>query len=324
MIGIKLRFLAFAIVAFQAINDVRAAQPLSWAAVSDRPSVYSAGWYRDDNEIWVVNPKESGVQVMRTNDGGRSWNVLVPPQVPIWRPRLFVDETGRFVLINGQKSWNSVDGKRWEAFSSDVLRPTIRFSSQRAIRSVVDGRIDIFDVDRNNSVREYTEVSDISILNEKAGFVVITSVSPEQPSDVSASMVSIENRGGKWVVSKTEKCCQANEPFIPSLLMAASPALWWAGSDQMGGLYKTTDGGASWKEQILPDERAIAAVFFRNQRLGRALGASRGLFYETTDGGATWTPMREEDVKNSKFMEFFSGHKLYEFNAFAVAYVLSK
>ena len=58
------------------------------------------------------------------------------------------------------------------------------------------------------------------------------------------------------------------------------------GSDTLGRVYRTTDGGASWTE--VATSAALRGLYFVSATTGYAVGQSAVL--KTTDGGATWEP----------------------------------
>jgi len=57
-----------------------------------------------------------------------------------------------------------------------------------------------------------------------------------------------------------------------------------------GGVWATTDGGATWSRHVLPGHTGdYEAIDFTNELTGWAVGAD-GMIAKTTDGGMTWTP----------------------------------
>lgn len=61
----------------------------------------------------------------------------------------------------------------------------------------------------------------------------------------------------------------------------------WTVGDQ-GEIFKTTDGGASWKRQNSGIDTPITRVRFLDANVGYAIG-NYGAFLKTTDGGASWS-----------------------------------
>src|SRR5207253_814753 len=92
-----------------------------------------------------------------------------------------------------------------------------------------------------------------------------------------------------------------------TVYVAAQGPLWAPGGDR--GLYKTTDGGQTWKAvltisentgvtDIVMDPRnpevVYAAAYQRRRQVGQLIGGGpEGALYKTTDGGAHWTKLTE-------------------------------
>ena len=96
------------------------------------------------------------------------------------------------------------------------------------------------------------------------------------------------------------------DPTDPNVVWVAAVGHLW-GSNQERGVYKTTDGGATWKKILYKDENTgvidlamdprdhnvVFAAMYQRQRKGWGFnggGPGSGM-YRTTDGGATWTEL---------------------------------
>ncbi|MEP3837917.1 MAG: YCF48-related protein [Algibacter sp.] len=69
--------------------------------------------------------------------------------------------------------------------------------------------------------------------------------------------------------------------------------LGWAANGQHGAIFKTTDGGLNWTEQLNHSELPGNNYYFRNveflnENIG-FVGTLNGAFYKTVDGGDNWT-----------------------------------
>ncbi|WP_054851657.1 YCF48-related protein [Olleya sp. ITB9] len=68
--------------------------------------------------------------------------------------------------------------------------------------------------------------------------------------------------------------------------------LGWAANGFYAAVYKTTDGGLTWSEQLNQTDLGRSHYFrnieFLDENIG-FLGTLNGLFYKTIDGGVTWT-----------------------------------
>ena len=96
------------------------------------------------------------------------------------------------------------------------------------------------------------------------------------------------------------------DPVDPNVVWVAAVGHLW-GSNSERGVFKTTDGGATWKKVLYRDENTGAidlaldphdrnvmfAAMYQRQRKGWGFnggGPGSGI-YRTTDGGASWTEM---------------------------------
>ena len=71
------------------------------------------------------------------------------------------------------------------------------------------------------------------------------------------------------------------------ICMITSTMGWVAGDE--GGIWKTTDGGASW-DSLANVGTNLEEVFFVDANVGYIYGSS-GSGWKSTDGGATWTAL---------------------------------
>ena len=62
----------------------------------------------------------------------------------------------------------------------------------------------------------------------------------------------------------------------------------WAGG-YFGAIYRTTDGGKSWRKLNSLTDQSIYDIDFADEKNGWAVGR-RGFVIHTTDGGDTWEP----------------------------------
>ena len=66
----------------------------------------------------------------------------------------------------------------------------------------------------------------------------------------------------------------------------------WAANGFYAAVYKTTDGGLNWSEQLneinIPGNYYFRNIEFLNQNIG-FIGTLNGTFFRTTDGGENWT-----------------------------------
>ena len=108
-------------------------------------------------------------------------------------------------------------------------------------------------------------------------------------------------------------------------ICAVSELVAWAGAvqevDGFGGVYKTTDGGASWNQQntaayTTAGQSYFNVVHFFDENVGLTMGDPKSGEYEmyrTTDGGDTWTAIPAAALPNPT-----SGEYGYTGNYFAL------
>jgi photosystem II stability/assembly factor-like uncharacterized protein len=106
------------------------------------------------------------------------------------------------------------------------------------------------------------------------------------------------NQGGHWVqvnnglvptdMVKTSRALSVTsvqvDPFAPETVYAAT----------LAGLFKTTDGGASWRRvgESLPDQMIVSMVLDRAQA-GVLYVAARDGIHRSEDGGQTWVGLND-------------------------------
>ena len=84
---------------------------------------------------------------------------------------------------------------------------------------------------------------------------------------------------------------------------------WFVGS--MGALVSTTDGGLTWKEDLLRPRGELQRIHFTNEQHGVIVGgdegAQNGAIFVTTDGGETWVDRYNDPTRYALFDVAFRG-----------------
>lgn len=108
--------------------------------------------------------------------------------------------------------------------------------------------------------------------------------------------------GGKWVArthdgGSTWQTTELDSAYFLHTVDFVSPDTGWAAGGSyvvennqlrlVGELYKSCDGGATWKKQQVDGLKRILHIDFTNSVLG-CMSGDDGQLYRTTDGGATW------------------------------------
>jgi len=100
-------------------------------------------------------------------------------------------------------------------------------------------------------------------------------------------VLKTSNGGQTWVAKLNNSMLQLNNVFFIN-----STTGWVVGDNGVfvtGKVFKTTDAGENWVEQILLGESVISLsdIQFINENIGLTVG-SGGKIFRTTDGGNTW------------------------------------
>ncbi|MBI4663229.1 MAG: IPT/TIG domain-containing protein [Verrucomicrobia bacterium] len=80
------------------------------------------------------------------------------------------------------------------------------------------------------------------------------------------------------------------QPVLPALALAidpSAPATLYAGADHGGGVFKTTDGGATWSASGLAARQVFCLVIDPTNPQTVYAGTDRGVF-KTSDGASSW------------------------------------
>ena len=225
-------------------------------------------------EGWALTPEH---QVLRTTDGGSTWQVVTPPDVP-----------------RGTVSLASAGADNaWLAVGSRTARRTIVYAtgdggavwSRAVIRRPGLPQLDILG-DSTDFLLLHQAVSGrnegICLLRTTDGgrtWRVVKAAGPREGSTLSRgqkSGVSFADPSNGWIAGN------------------------WGGKSVV--LYVTHDGGALWTEQHLPAPPGIATVkgpvvtapprfFGKESEVLPVLLFPQGMvFYRTNDGGTNWVP----------------------------------
>lgn len=117
------------------------------------------------------------------------------------------------------------------------------------------------------------------------------------------NLVTTSDAGATW----TSRNRAVTNEYLTSVAFATPDAGWIAGIK--GGIFRTTNGGASWERQNAGDTTWITDLQAIDQQTAWAAGA-KGVF-RTTDGGSNWQFVRLEgfpvDSVTYQDIRFFTG-----------------
>ena len=203
---------------------------------------------------WVVG--DSGT-ILFTNDGGNTWNTQ---SSPVNYPLTAI------VMLNDTVGYISVGD-------------TSSASSTGAVLKTVDGGNTWSLIDPGTS----NALLDIDFVDENTGWVLGASGSS------GATILKTSDGGATWVSQGSSifgwfygvNAVSADVAYVTGVTFWPS---------QMGVIYGTTDGGASWNDQTPGTPPFLREIFFVSSDTGFCVG-DQGAIFSTTDAGNTWTSL---------------------------------
>ncbi|HLZ57301.1 MAG TPA: YCF48-related protein [Ktedonosporobacter sp.] len=103
-------------------------------------------------------------------------------------------------------------------------------------------------------------------------------------------ILCITHDGGQTWVSDWKTMPFSLTVFTTSNLYIADMQHAWAGDDQVGALYTTSDGGQTW-QQISSKAGPFKSLSFVDMSHGWAIDTTSSQLLHTSDGGRTWQPL---------------------------------
>lgn len=245
-------------------------------------SIVSSPDYRHDSTVYIA---------------GRGNMMLIPPMPPTWQPTCMVqDHIFKYTTEGGTGRWQTMN---WFPFRMMALAPTPTYATDHTLfigaydglRRVVDAGY--YFTATVQSLTDYS-VAAIAVSPDYArDHTVFAGTSNLDPVGITPSQAApaLHKTGPR---SLTDDARPA-PPFVPAADLAAEPASAPSDHKPAAGLFKSTDGGATW--QAMSEGLAGAARDIRAIALSPAFATDHTLFiatmggpYASTDGGATWQP----------------------------------
>jgi photosystem II stability/assembly factor-like uncharacterized protein len=97
--------------------------------------------------------------------------------------------------------------------------------------------------------------------------------------DITQSLYLSTNGGGTWDFV-TEMGCHLIMDANGSTMYRLSTNYWWTGEARMGWLWRSQDGGRSWRRILIP--QAIETIVAHASQTGHLYGFGRDTFYKTS------------------------------------------
>ena len=317
------RFVTFVLIALFSLAGLPAAAQAptgSWSLLEASPQ----HWYRfDDGDFidpqtgWVVNPAG---EVWKTADGGASWDLLGEYPSQYIRAVAFpTPDLGLFGTLYGdQILWRSTDGGQsfadvtgqisgprpqgicgLYAVSDDVIYGAGWYDSPAHVVKSTDGG-------QTWTSRAMSDVAgslvDIHFWDELRGIAVGGTEGARSTSR--AVVVATEDGGETW----TRRFTSTHTGEWAWKISFPTPTTGYVSIEgRPGKALKTTDGGLTWTEIVIPGGHDFQGIGFITENVGWASG--RGQTMRTTNGGATWSPLSLDGQINR--FEFFGDTLAY-------------
>jgi photosystem II stability/assembly factor-like uncharacterized protein len=245
------------------------------------------GWI----EVQIESSGRVSHSVYRTQDGGSTWQAQ--PPLPITSG--IIGQV--FYLPGGQVGW--VGGGQVAAANSGTrnAEACARWTENAFLEPVI--------FHTSDGGRHWTEQA---LPDPKCPVERLLFVTPLQGAAISGKNVYYTDDGGlQWrrsdLLAVEEEWLEASPGEAASISFLDTKIGWLSYS--FGYIFKTADGGKSWREILAPQEWSkpaghgdFSSVHFVTERRGWILGGD-GAIYETRDAGTRWIKLSSGDFFHS-------------------------
>jgi photosystem II stability/assembly factor-like uncharacterized protein len=265
--------------------------------------------FRDQNIGFLLGNVGGGVaDIWRTTDGGTTWARVLSTSTGMegsWRNIAFTGTSTVLIGANGGFARSTDNGTTWQVRSGWPSCPVIYgMAFRNAEHGVVGGNLPgtgiqgIFKTSDGGatwSLRHSVPANDVIWIGGNTYMAV-----------AGQAVVRSDDDGNSWY----------NHGYVQGGLLRfqrITPTVF-AGTDELGGVHMSTDGGVSWfrvRDQIFDIAKAWPLHFIDPQR-GLVAG-ERGLMHRTLDGGASW-----QQVSNGVNMQIWDVHAFDESDMVAI------
>ncbi|HEX3558998.1 MAG TPA: YCF48-related protein [Pyrinomonadaceae bacterium] len=249
-------------------------------AVGGRGALLSTA---DGGESWDARraPTEDAIKDLFFTDGQTGWAVC---ERSIYMP-MRKDESVAYLLktLDGGASWTRVEVTKGE--DVDVKLAGVRFADREhgwtfgeagALFATTDGGASW----TRQRVPTRHLLLGATFLDAQRGWIIGAGATALYTTDGGASW-----REGQLDTLPAQSPAHASSVRLNAVSFADAHRGWAVGAG--GAVFKTSDGGRTWRAQASGTDADLFDVKFFDEREGRAVGGD-GTAIHTTDGGATW------------------------------------
>jgi len=282
----------------------------SWSSVPldglhfEQPDLASTAltYFLDADHGWIGWSDSKGMNLARTGNGGKLWEQMTFPGTDHPVKFSFFNDREGWLLTSGdaammhnqKKIYHTGDGgKTWEIISSDTgyipsdsatpdALPQVGISTGLVFRNAEEGLV--------------------TMDNPVSGTMLLYRTQDGGKSWHPVSLNAPEGISGEIAYSRL------SAPVFSGgqLTVGIMPAMLHIGDRDVVTLYRTEDGGKSWRAAAIPDSQAIAdpgRISFADADHGWAIPAD-GKIVQTNDGGKSWETVQTDQT----FAEIMQNH----------------
>ena len=248
------------------------------------------GWVAGGYEVPYVG--RSRAVVMRTQDGGLSWEAIKNLVVPRFSRIHFSDpvsgwaigktgnlfQSGIFYTSDGGRSWSSQSSGKLHAWT-DAEQTSTGFVTVNCAGRL--GVINASEYEASVILRDSgSRVSQVRMLDDKTGWAV----------GQNGTLLQTANGGLSWSPAEVPQIAKMIEAFDLETLSITDQKIWLAG-DPGSFLFSVDRTTGQATANRTPINTRINKVYFTDDQTGWAVGAL-GAVIATQDGGKTWKRQR--------------------------------
>ncbi|MDD6211088.1 MAG: YCF48-related protein [Bacteroidales bacterium] len=233
--------------------------------------------------------------IVKTTDGGKTWEVLSENTYYDLRGVYFINEKTGFVyqMASNNKMWRTADGgKTWSKSEGPFRYCAYFFDDKKGFAGTdrtTDGGITWTKSNWHPDGKRW-DVQSVTFIDPSTGFAV----GYEWKDGVYKGHVLKTTDGGiNWI---EQEFGNINAAFRSVSFVDEKNGYIVGGKynpdgdDRKGVLLKTTDGGLTWKKSVILTESTDNYLFYTAVFTEKGTGyISSSAIYKTTDDGATWS-----------------------------------